>query len=293
MAKKYMENVLIPNPELLEKKVRKLKKGGSGNLQVRSNFDGSLTLTYINGKKIPSIIARLRQGGGYISDSYAAASQKLADTYRPIEYDQSINIETKKAKMLEWWTNHYELLKKVGMSKQVLDELTKSEKANFRKGADNFFALLKNNNIPMIILSSSGIGNTIPIFLKKEGLLSDNISILSNEIQFDQNGKMTGVKKPIIHTYNKNEISVSQLANYSEINRRKNILLLGDVLGDLKMTEGFDFEEIIRVGFLSEDIENHLEEYEKNFDIVILNDGDMNYINELLSKIINEAPRAL
>jgi cytosolic 5'-nucleotidase 3 len=281
-----MDNILISNPELLQEKIEKFKADGADNIHVRSNFDGSLTLTYIDDKKIPSIIARLRQGGGYISEDYAKKSQELADHYRPVEYDASIPIEEKRAKMLEWWTKHYALLKESGMTKQVLDKLTENERAGFRKGVHEFLKILKDKKIPMVIFSSSGIGNTIPIFLEKEGLLYDNISILSNELLFDEDGKMIGVKEPIIHSYNKNEISIVNIKNHKDIEERKDVLLIGDTLGDVGMSEGFNYDEIIRIGFLSEDVEKHLEDYKKAYDIVILNDGDMGYLNELLDKII-------
>lgn len=281
-----MDKIIIPNPELLQEKIEKFKEGGADKIHVRSDFDGSLTLTYLNGKKLPSLISRLRQGGEYISEEYAKKSQGLADHYRPIEYDQNISIDEKRAKMLEWWTKHYELLKESGMTKQVLDKLTENEKGNFRKGVDVFLETLKKKKIPIVILSSSGIGNTIPIFLKKEGLMHDNILILSNELLFDKDGNMTGVKEPIIHTYNKNEISIVQVANYKEIEGRKDVLIIGDTLGDIGMTEGFDYDEIIRIGFLNDDVEKHLEDYKKSYDIVILDDGDMHYINELMKKIL-------
>ena len=281
-----MNDIIIPNPEKLQEKIEKFKAGGVGNMHVRSNFDGSLTLTYLNGKKLPSIIARLRQGGGYISEDYAKKSQELSDYYRPIEYDMSITIEEKRAKMLEWWTRHYALLKEVGLSRQVLDKLTENERGNFRVGTDTLLKTFHENGIPMVILSSSGIGNTIPMFLRKDGLLFDNISVLTNEVLFDESGKMTGVAEPIIHSYNKNEIAISQLPNYAEIEKRTNVLIMGDTLGDLKMVEGFDYDEVIAIGFLIDDVEKNLEDYKKGYDVVILGDSNMDYVNELMGKIL-------
>jgi len=52
------------------------------------------------------------------------------------------------------------------------------------------------------------------------------------------------------------------------------------------MIEGFDYDEIIKIGFLNEDVDKNLERYKENFDIVIINDSNMGYINELLNKII-------
>jgi len=282
-----MKKIVIRDPEGLEKKIEKMVADGPEKLHVRSNFDGTLTLSYRKGKKIPSIISRLRQSEDYISKDYAERAQKLADIYRPIEYDPAVDLETKRAKMLEWWSKHYDLLKEVGLNKDVLNKLIESEIADFRVGVKEFTDLLYANGIPMIIMSSSGIGNAIRFFLEKEGLLHSNMSILTNEILFDEKGVMTGVKEPIIHTYNKNELSISELPNYEEIEKRKNILLVGDVIGDLGMTEGFDYDELITVGFLSEDVDKNLPEYKERFDVVILDDYNMQYANDILKKIIN------
>lgn len=52
------------------------------------------------------------------------------------------------------------------------------------------------------------------------------------------------------------------------------------------MIKGFDYKNIIKVGFLNENIEENLEQYKHNFDVVIINDGSMNYVNKLLREIV-------
>ena len=74
---------------------------------------------------------------------------------------------------------------------------------------------------------------------------------------------------------------------FKVIKNRKNVLLLGDSLDDTKMITGFDYNALIKIGFLNENIEENLEHYKKVYDVVILNDGDMNFINDLLKGIIS------
>ena len=52
------------------------------------------------------------------------------------------------------------------------------------------------------------------------------------------------------------------------------------------MTNGFKYENIIRIGFLNYADEERLEDYKKNFDIVILNDSDLGFVNQLLKEIL-------
>jgi len=54
------------------------------------------------------------------------------------------------------------------------------------------------------------------------------------------------------------------------------------------MIEGFDYDNLIKIGFLNDNINENLEDFKKNFDIVILNDSDMNYINKLLKEICKQ-----
>jgi len=52
------------------------------------------------------------------------------------------------------------------------------------------------------------------------------------------------------------------------------------------MIEGFDYDNLIKIGFLNENVEANLEYYKDNYDIIILNDSSLGYINRLLKEII-------
>ncbi len=62
--------------------------------------------------------------------------------------------------------------------------------------------------------------------------------------------------------------------------------MLGDNLEDIGMVDGFEYDNLLKIGFLNENIEENLENYKKAFDIVILNDGSMEFVNNLLKEII-------
>jgi 5'-nucleotidase len=52
------------------------------------------------------------------------------------------------------------------------------------------------------------------------------------------------------------------------------------------MVKGFDYNHLIKIGFLNEEINNNLKDYKKNFDILILNDSKMDYVTSLIKEII-------
>jgi len=282
-----IKDVVISDPERLEKLKEEILKGGSAKLHILSDFDRTLTNAFVKEEKVPSLISILRSKEEYLGKDYAEKAQSLYRKYHPIEIDPEISIEKKKEIMGKWWETHFELLIKSGLGEKHIEEVAESTKIKFRKGALDFFDFLNDNKIPLIIMSSSGLGgDVISMALKRIGKLYPNTYIISNSFIWDKKGNAIGVKKPIIHVFNKDETILKNFSFYPEVETRKNVLLLGDSLGDIGMIKGFDYNSLIKIGFLNENIKESLEEYKKNYDVLILNDSSMDYINFLLKQII-------
>jgi len=282
-----MENILIANKEKLETLKENFAKQGKDKIHILTDFDNTLTCAFVNGEKVPSIISVLRDGS-YLTPDYAEKAHGLYDKYHPFENDPNILKEEKKRLMEEWWTVHFELLIKLGLNKKDVEKAIDSEKIKFRGGFFEFIDFLKEKNIPLIIMSSSGLGEeSISLKLEKENKLYNNVYIISNSFKWDENGKAISIRTPIIHGANKDETLVKDFPEiFKAVKNRKNVLLIGDSLDDTGMVEGFDYDNLIKIGFLNEQTEEKLEKYEKVFDIILLNDSGMKYINKLISEII-------
>jgi len=162
-----------------------------------------------------------------------------------------------------------------------------SEETNFRAWCGGFFDSLKDKKIPLLILSASGLGyDSIYYCLKHENKLYDNIDIISNDFVRDEDGKAIGVRQPVIHSFNKDETVVKNFPIYEDIKERKNILLLGDGLWDAQMADGFDYENIIKIWFLNNDSPDNREKFSETFDLIILDDGDMDEVNKIIKQIV-------
>lgn len=281
------KNIVIPNKEELEKIKKRISKEGANKLHVITDFDRTLTKLFVDSKEISSVISILRDGN-YLTKDYAKKAHTLFDKYHPIEIDPTISLKEKKKAMYEWWTSHYKLLIETGLNKKDIEAVVKSGKVRLREGVLEFLNLLHEYNIPLVILSSSGLGiDSISMFFEKENRLYDNIYIISNEFEWDENGNAIKIKEPIIHSMNKDETSVKNFPEiFESIKDRKNVLLLGDTLEDVEMIRGFDYDNIIKVGFLNKNVEENLENYKKNYDILILNDSDIFFVNELLKELV-------
>ncbi len=280
------ENIIITDKDKLVFKKNKIKEGGIKKLHILTDFDRTLTRSCINGKIFPSIISILRDED-YLDKNYGFKSQELYNKYRPAEINPNISYEEKKEIMQEWWIKHFELLINSGLTKEILNRVAESGKLIFREGIDTFFNFLQKKNIPVVIMSSSGLGEEIiHLLLEKNGLLNNNIQIISNIFEWDNNGNLIGVKEPIIHSLNKREVIIKDYPFFEIIKDRKNVILIGDNAEDIEMIKGFDYDNLITVGFLNENVDENLEKHKQHYDIVLLNDPDMNYVNDLLKEVL-------
>lgn len=138
--------------------------------------------------------------------------------------------------------------------------------------------VLYRNQIPVIIISA-GVTNCIEMFLKNNHALFNNISIVSNLIQFNLQGEIVETPKFIVNPANKNMISFSSEIQ-EKIGTRENVLLFGDIPGDIRMIENKDKEKTLSIAFANkkEDIDG----LKRNFDIV----SEDSKIFEILEKMI-------
>ncbi len=279
-----MHNIFIQNEKELNEKIEQIKKDGKENLYIISDFDNTLSKAYVNGKKMDSMIAQIRHMG-YLGEEYTKLAYDLHAKYYPIEIDPNIPQEIKNEKMIEWWSEHIRIQAEYGLNKKILDEVIEKSDFTLREKINDFFNILKNNNIPILIFSA-GANYFINGFLRKNNISFENVFIISNDHNFDSDGKVLGYKSKIIHTFNKGEVAIKDNLEYSKILHRKNIILLGDSLGDLDMSKGVEHRTKITIGFYNPPDTKHLEEHKKRFDIVITNDSDMSYVNDLLKNIL-------
>jgi HAD superfamily hydrolase (TIGR01544 family) len=276
--------LLISNTQEVERKLDQMKKDGLKNLQILTDFDKTLTKAIVDGKPVPSVMGMLRNGN-YISPEYAQAATALSNKYHPIEIDLSIpEIERRKA-MESWWSEHFALLIRSGLNKKHLEQMVSDSRFQFREGALEMIDYLHKNQVPLVIISSSGLGETIPMLLEKHGRLYNNIHVITNQYRWDKDGRAVGMKGPLIHVMNKDESALKTLPVFSTIAHRRNIILLGDGIGDLKMIGDLDYKTLLNVGFLDENIDANRPIYEKGFDIVLEKYENFSYLNKQLEEI--------
>jgi HAD superfamily hydrolase (TIGR01544 family) len=279
-----VEEVIIVNDRIENIKGR-ISNECNSNFHVVSDFDRTLTYGLSGeGKRTATVISQLRSDPKYLGQNYFDESHRLHSIYYPIEINPNISLNKKVMEMHDWWTKHFELMSKSGLTKDLINRVVKERPLQFRDGSLEFMSYLNEYNIPLIIMSAAP-GDMLIAYLESNGLMFPNIYVVSNRYEFDSNGVAIKVKEPIIHTFNKTEIVLNNHPIFEKIRNRKNVLLLGDSLGDVGMVEGFDYDNLIKIGFYNEEMEDNLDEYKKAFDVVLTGDQDFDYINKLIEDI--------
>ena len=253
---------------------KQIEKPDLNHLCIVMDFDNTLT----SGDSISSY--GVFQNKNIMGEKYCKECLELNSKYIEAEKDYKINEKIKNTLMEEWAEKSIELLTRYQISQEIVDKVVYTEKMKLRPGLKDFFLLMKKNKIPVIIISA-GIGNVIEAFLRKEGILFDNITVIGNFFDFSK--RVINIKDKMIHTSNKNEIRMQK--EVEDIIKTKGyIVLIGDTIEDVNIIYNKLFWEkkILKIGFLNDKTNDNLPNYNKEYDIVFTNGGTFNNISDIL-----------
>ncbi|KOC70203.1 Cytosolic 5'-nucleotidase 3, partial [Habropoda laboriosa] len=175
---------------------------------IVTDFDLTLTKQHVNGKKALSsfgIFSKCKQ----LPQTYTMESGRLYKKYRPIEIDPNLSIDVKAKAMTDWMIAAEEILKGIPFDSSEIPEVINIYETNLRDGTKEFFKKLQQFQVPVLVFSA-GLGDVVEAILKNEGVLFDNVKIISNFLKY-KDGQLTGFQnKRLIHVFNKNEHAIEQ-----------------------------------------------------------------------------------
>ena len=214
----------------------------------------------------------------YVGQDIRGDMDKLYKKYRPIEIDYTISKEEKLKQMEIWYSECMNLYYKYDLKKEQIKNSIQASNIKFRKGAKDLLILAHDYNIPVIILSA-GIGNSIEQFLKDSNcLFNETMYIISNFIEFDDNGKVTKFdNSKMIHTLNKTLNGHLPEEFIEKVKNKQYKILVGDLIEDIKMVNEKEEDTTLRIGILTKEMENekNLELYKERFDVVLTEKEDL------------------
>jgi len=215
----------------------------------------------------------------------------LYQKYRPIEKTPTLNPEEKEEAMHDWWKSDLEIFAKEKISHASIKESINSGNLHLRNGFTELFEFCYEKDIGAVIVSAGFtqvIRYTIEHALQSEKSIGisqffERFEICANSAVLNEEKQIISFKAPLIHCSNKREA----ISSISHPKTKKNLIVIGDIIEDIDMISNLDAECVLKIGFLNDThIDKHLVEvYMDNFDIVIMNDGNLCQITNLLRKI--------
>ncbi|PAA59068.1 hypothetical protein BOX15_Mlig031742g1 [Macrostomum lignano] len=269
--------LVMKNRRRVLEKLQSLMSGGPDALEVITDFDHTLSKFSENGRRVPSSHG--------IMESYPDLSaedhkyfRELYTKYYAIEICPDMSDEEKLPHMIEWWTRSHDRMVLAGFQKSVLAQTVDVSGVALRDGWHQFFDRLEELGIPCLIFSA-GIGDIIQEILVHFDIRGKLIRVVSNFMLYNEKGVLRGFSEPLIHTFNKrfsafasSEASANDLVGATD---RRHVLLMGDTMGDLRMSEGCNADLVLTVGYLNDRVQDRLSGYADKFDIVCLEDPSL------------------
>ncbi|KAG7231738.1 hypothetical protein INR49_009982 [Caranx melampygus] len=249
--------------------------------RIITDFDMTLSKFAINGKRCPTC-HNIIDNCKLVTEECRQKLLQLKNTYYPIEIDPNLTMEEKYPFMVEWYFKSHSLLVEQRIEKDKLPEVVRESDAALREGYEQFFDRLQQHNVPVFIFSA-GLGDVLEEIIHQAGVYHPNVKVVSNFMDFDDNG----FKGELIHVYNKRESALRNTEYFKQQKDYSNIVLMGDSLGDLSMADGASsVENILKIGFLNDKVEELLDKYMDSYDIVLVKDETLEVPNAILQKVL-------
>ncbi|XP_031340800.1 7-methylguanosine phosphate-specific 5'-nucleotidase-like [Photinus pyralis] len=270
--------------------IHNLIKEGHKDLQIISDFDQTITRQYrqrqnVKKKDISSFGVFVRCPS--ISSTYSARARALVEKYQPIEKDPKVPVDEKRPIMEEWYTQIGQAIRGEKISRLEIEKTARESGPLLRNGVPELFCELNKAEIPLLIFSA-GLGDAVEAILTNFNVLFPNIKIVSNFLSYNNDGVIEGfINDPIIHVFNKNESAIKDTCYYDVVEHCKNVILMGDSLGDCEMADGVpNLKNILKIGFVHDSVAENLPQFMDKFDIVLEDDQTMDVVRAILQFIL-------
>ncbi|CEG47623.1 had family ie [Plasmopara halstedii] len=289
--------MFIRDREEFALKWKKFTTDQMNKLVVIADFDYTLTSAYKSTDEQAVSSHSLLMESDALGPNAEIVAREIFEKYFPIEQSPTLTKEEKLPFMIEWWTKTHELMIKHGVSKNAIKKAVESSDIKLREGFMELFELLARNNVPTLIFSA-GLYDVIHAVLDKEyantsaKTLPRNVHVISNVMSFDEHDKVIGFDGTLIHSLNKSASAILETDFWKQcqLEKRRNIILLGDSLGDSNMADGLNFQqdEIVRIGFLNDGSDEKLDLYLQKFDVVLTNDSSLLPVELLMHQLLQK-----
>lgn len=97
------------------RKIHEIRRQGSSNLQIMTDYDQTLTkLKHVDGKKADSSFKAL-QDSEFVPDEVRVLTRELYEKYHKVELDLTLPPEEKSVHMVDWWEGNFKHFIQMGL----------------------------------------------------------------------------------------------------------------------------------------------------------------------------------
>ena len=210
-----------------------------------------------------------------------AKTTVIKNQHYPVHIDFSLPEEVRRASDYQWFTKILACFVEERFPRTLLKDMLEKSECRFRAGVVDFLKLAHAHNIPVLIFSG-GLHDIIQVMLETEKCDFPNVQILANRFKYDSEGLMVGAEEPFITASSK--LAVARESPYFTEVQRDHVLLLGDMLSDLKMAACAQHSAMLSVGYAN--TEKDVEPYQDHFDVVLPGNPGFEVVNEVLREIV-------
>ncbi|CAJ0951883.1 unnamed protein product, partial [Mesorhabditis belari] len=272
-----LPQVKCRDTSLLSSKLDTIRQDEQTELLILSDFDYTFSKAYdLHGNPLLSTIGVI---DNFLPKDLSTELSNLWANCLIIETNPSMSYEEKASFMEKCWTDAHRIILSAGITKSQIKEWSLMSKIELRDGVNEIANHLLKEEIPLILFSA-GVTDIVEIILGRElGQSTNHIQVISNALKYDKTERAIGFAEPLIHCFNKNVSTIEQetFSRTKTILSRKNVLLMGDSLGDLYMGKEREKSQgvTLKIGFLNSHNNDTLIEYLNGYDIVLIDDQTM------------------
>jgi HAD superfamily hydrolase (TIGR01544 family) len=253
--------VVLSDKKIVLRKLQQFCDDSIEKLAVISDFDYTMSRFWKSDHGDRSASChKVLEDCDFINPDYKILAGNLQKYYYPLEVDPSLDDETRTTYMIEWFTKAHDLLIQNRVSREIIhnaaEEAIANERIRLRPRLFEFIDFLKKMQIPLQIFSA-GLGDVMDEVLRHFIHLEEypDLHIIANRGLFDEEtGLLKRFVDPLIHVFNKKSATFLETAPFfqrKDMEKRTNMILIGDSLGDVTMTDGIPYllkDNVLRLG---------------------------------------------
>jgi HAD superfamily hydrolase (TIGR01544 family) len=296
-------SVVYSSPGAYAAKRARLISGGRSSLVLVADFDRTLSafrcangdLCHASHQLLEDSVRR----GQEHEEQYAAFKAQIDainSRYFALEICHELTEEVRRAHMFDWWHTAHALLLEQHIEHRWMEVAVTRARASgsleLRRGTKELLHSMNAAEVPCVVFSA-GLKETIAITLRQEEAILPNMHLIGNEMVFSPEGLLTAFGADTITSSNKNytHVILAHPAFHAASRARRHVILLGDNLGDATMSDGLEHvDTILKIGLLHDNVEARLDKFKAAFDVVLLGDPSMEFLQELVDAVLASNP---